>query len=340
MRKVALDDAVGLALGHDLTEVCPERRRKGVAFPRGHVVGPDDLAALARLGKEHIYVWEGDEPEVHEDDAALMTAPLIAGPNIVHGAQPKEGKIGFRAACAGVFKVDVDRLERINALGVPSLPTIHDNFPVTPDKLVAAFRIIPLSCSPELIEALHAELATPVMEVKPYVVRTAAVLVTGNEVHTGRVTDGFTPQLTAKLAGFGVEVTDAEILPDDESTIAAAIERALDLCDLVLVSGGTSVDPDDVTVQAMRKAGVEFGAQGNPVQPGNNFTVGNAGGTTVCAVPAAALFFSATALDIFLPRILAGERITARDVARAGHGGLCHFCPECTYPICPFGRGA
>ncbi len=339
MKKLSINNAVGEVLGHDITEVNRSARVKGVAFQRGHVIREKDLDALRRLGKNHIYVWEGSETEVHEDSAARSMAPKIAGENISFDDEPHEGKISFYAEVNGIFKVDHERLERINALAIPSLPTIHDNFPVVPGKQVAAFRIIPLSCSREIMTRMEKLLSEPLISVRPYRIRTAAVLVTGNEVHGGRVSDDFTPLLTNKLDRLGVAVTFAAILPDEKEQIRQAVIEATAASELVLVTGGTSVDPDDVTVSAMKDAGVGFHDQGNPIQPGNNLTIGWSGAVAVCAVPAAALMFERTALDIFLPRLLAGEKISRREIARSGHGGLCHFCPVCRYPVCPFGWG-
>lgn len=340
MKKVSLADAVGQVLGYDITEVNRNNQYKGVAFKRGHVIREEDLDILRSLGKNHIYVWEGSEVEVHEDTAAKRIAPKIAGDSIRYDSEPQEGKVNFYSEIRGIFKVDTERLEQINALAVPSLPTIHNNFPVVKGKQVAAFRIIPLTCARETVDRIEALLDRPLISVKPYRVRTASILVTGNEVHSGRIEDDFTPLLTRKLKKFGVEVTFSTILPDIREEIGAAVRRAVSESELVLITGGTSVDPDDVTVSAMKEAGVEFHAQGNPIQPGNNLTIGRAGDISVCAVPAAALFFDKTALDIFLPRLLAGETISPRDISRSGHGGLCHFCPECHYPICPFGWGS
>lgn len=339
MKKLEISDAVGEVLGYDITEVNRTNQYKGVAFKRGHIIGENDLETLRRLGKNHIYVWEGSEIEVHEDTAAQLLAPKIAGKNIVFDEQPHEGKISFYADIRGVFKVDHERLEQINALAVPSLPTIHNNFPVIRGKQVAAFRIIPLTCSRELIDQILTCLETPLISVQPYKISKASILVTGNEVHSGRIVDDFTPLLTQKLERHDVTVTFSTILPDRKEQICNAIKKATRESDLVMLTGGTSVDPDDVTVAAMKEAGVYFENQGNPIQPGNNLTIGRAGQVTVCAVPAAALFFDKTALDIFLPRILADDKISSQDIARSGHGGLCHFCPTCRYPICPFGWG-
>ncbi len=336
MRKVLLEDAIGLRLGHDITEVKTDKKIKRCAFKRGHIITGEDIDRLHNLGKHSIFVWEEGNEEIHEDDAAKTIAPLIAGDNIRFDKEPSEGKISFYASCNGIFKVDVERLYRINSLEIPSLPTLHNNFPVETDKQVAAFRIIPLSCEPTIIDRVIANLEEPLISVKPYKFKKAGIIVTGNEVYEGRIKDGFVPKLSRLLKNYNVEVIKTAILPDQKDEISAAVRTFISACDLVFVTGGTSVDPDDVTVAALQDAGVEYDVKGNPIQPGNNFTIGFKGDVAVCAVPAAALFFKATALNVFLPRLLAGEKIPREVFHRSGHGGLCHFCKTCQFPICPF----
>ncbi len=332
-------EAVGLPLGHDITEILPEEKIKRVAFSRGHVIKQEDVTSLLDLGKTSIFVVEPGDTDIHEDDAALKVAPLAAGENIEYDPRPKEGKINFRAAVAGVFRVDPERLYRINRLEIPTLPTIPTNFPVKAGQLVAGFRIIPLTCEPAIIDQVVAELATPLLSVVPFVVRTAAVIVTGSEVYSCRIQDGFLPRLAQTLKPYGVKVVHDTILPDDREKIGAEVLRAVATCDIVFVTGGTSVDPDDVTVAAMQDAGVHFQVRGMPVQPGNNFTIGFVDDTPVCAVPAATLFYRTTALDVMLPRLLARIPVSAEDIHRLGHGGLAQPGAEEHFPDCSFGIG-
>ncbi len=339
MRKVALENSLGLRLGHDITEVNLKRNIKRRAFRRGHIITTDDIGLLLKLGKKAIYVWNEDSDEVHEDEAALVVAPLVAGENIAFDPEPSEGKVSFYAVCDGLFKVDIERLYRINSLEIPSLPTLHTNTPVEKGKQVAAFRIIPLTCDRVIIDKVKAALENPLLWVKPFSFRKAGIIVTGNEVYEGRIKDGFIPKLKQTVSQFGVKVVDSAVLPDVKEEISLAIEKMSAACNIIFVTGGTSVDPDDVTVQALKDAGVTYEVKGNPIQPGNNFTVGYKEDTVVCAVPAAGLFFKTTALNIYLPRLLAGEKISKEDFHRAGHGGLCHFCKICRFPICPFGAG-
>lgn len=339
MMKVPIEQAVGLALGHDITEIDPDRGVKRRAFRRGHVVGVADLDLLRRLGKRSVFVLEPGAGEVHEDEAALMVAPLAAGPNVAFDPEPCEGRIGFRAACRGLFLVDPERLYRINDLQIPSLPTLPTHTPVEQGQLVAAFRIIPLTCTPEIMTQVKDLLREPLLQVQPYVLGRAGIVVTGNEVAGGRVKDGFIPRLGATLAGYGVPVTATAVVPDDLGLIAEAVRRLAAVCDILLITGGTSVDPDNVTVEAMAAAGVQMLAKGMPVQPGNHFTLGSLDGVPVCAVPAAALHYRITALDLILPRLLAGIPVTREQIARLGHGGLAQPGAQEHFPDCTFGTG-
>jgi molybdenum cofactor synthesis domain-containing protein len=339
MKKVTVEEAVGKVLAYDITEINREKGIKHRAYKRGHIIQAEELEHLKSLGRRTVFIEDGNDSGVHEDDAAKTVAPLAAGTNIRFDAEPTEGKISFYAEVEGVFKVDEDRLFEINNLGIPSMPTIHNNLGVKEGAQVAAFRIIPLVCEQEIMDKMKELLAKPLFEVKPYKMKTCALLVTGSEVYDGRIEDGFGPVIKAKMKKLNIELVDYEIVPDELDVVRDAVKRMADKADMVITTGGTSVDPDDITSQALADAGVEYEMKGTPLQPGNNFTIGYIGDVPVCAVPAAALHFTATSLDVLMPRMLAGEKITKEDLARLAHGGLCHFCKKCVYPICPFGRG-
>ena len=348
MRKVKVEEAIGLAIAHDMTEVNVDKKIKRVAFKKRHIIQVCDLEKLKSLGRENIFVFDENEEEIHEDEAALILAPLLAGENIVYDKEPHEGKISFYAAVDGLFKLDAEKIVAINRLGIPSLPTIHNNFVVAKGKQVAAFRIIPLTCKPEIVEGCREILVRegqgchpqkrPALSVMPFIKRKAALIVTGNEVYSGRIEDKFTGVIEEKLKAFGVELIAKTVMPDERESIRDKITQFADIADFLILTGGTSVDPDDATKAAMGDAGVELLQAGTPIQPGNNFTIGYLGEKPVCAVPAAALFFKITALDIFLPRIIADDPITVDELAALSIGGLCHFCEVCRYPICPFGQ--
>ncbi|PLX66113.1 MAG: molybdopterin-binding protein [Denitrovibrio sp.] len=339
MKKVTVEEAVGHVLAYDITEVNREKGTKGRAYKRGHIIQESELEHLKSLGRRTVFIEDGNDSGVHEDDAARITAPLAAGENISYDKEPVEGKISFFAEIDGLFKIDEERLFEINMLGTTSLPSIHNNMGVNKGKQVAAFRIIPLICEKEVMDKMRVILEKPLFSIKPFRTKTASLLVTGSEVYEGKIKDGFKSIIEAKLKQYGIELIEYRIVPDEMDIVVSAVSEMAEKSDLVITTGGTSVDPDDITAQAMANAGVVYEMKGTPIQPGNNMTVGYLNDVPVCAIPAAALHFTATSFDILFPRMLAGEKITKEDLAKLAHGGLCHFCKKCVYPICPFGRG-
>ncbi len=338
---VDVDDAVGMVLPHDITEIVPGEK-KGPAFKKGHVITPDDVEHLKRLGKNHICVIELSGDELHENDAALAMAKAIAGSGVVFDPNPSEGKIAYKARINGLFRVDRDRLFDLNLLGEVMLATQHDNSVVSAGDTIAAGRAIPLVVGKAVVERA-VEISSRdggLLRVIPWVISRAAIIVTGQEVYEGRIADAFGPKMKEKLEGFGLEVLSVTLVPDDIQKIADEVKKAADSgAELVLCTGGMSVDPDDVTRVGIARAGAGDIVYGSPVLPGAMFLVSYLGKVPVLGIPACGMFFRTTVMDLVLPRILAGERIGRRQIAELGHGGLCLSCKKCTYPICPFGKG-
>lgn len=341
MKTVKLEEAIGLKLAHDVTEIRPGEF-KGPAFRQGHVVCEEDLCRLQRLGKNHLYVLELQEDEIHENEAAALLARALAGPGVVWENNPREGKINLHAAWDGLLEVDVTALAAFNLVDEVMCATRHRHTLVRKGELVAGTRAIPLVMKRTAIEraAAIAFRAGGVLSVKPLRQAKAGLIITGNEVYHGLIQDRFAPILTRKLEALGSEVTAVDFLPDDTEAIARAIRTFLARgCDLLLLSGGMSVDPDDVTRQGIRLAGATEMYYGSAALPGAMFLVAYLGEVPLLGVPACALHHEATVLDLVLPRVLAGEHIGKVELALLGHGGLCRDCPRCHYPECPFGKG-
>jgi len=341
LKIIPLKDAVGCTLAHDITEIRPGEF-KGPAFRKGHVVCHDDLCHLQRLGKNHLYAIDLAEDEIHENEAAALLAEALAGEGIVWINEPREGKINLVAGLDGLFQVSTATLAAFNMVDEVMCATLHNHTLVKNGDLVAATRAIPLIMKRAPVEraAAIARQNGPVLRVASLRQARVGLVVTGNEVYHGLIEDRFAPILEGKVESLGSEVIALDFSPDSVDMIAETIRSHISRgCDLLLLTGGMSVDPDDVTRQGIRKAGAEELHYGSAVLPGAMFLVAYIKDVPLLGVPACALHHRVTVLDLILPRILAGERIGKAQLAFLGHGGLCRDCPECRYPICPFGKG-
>ncbi len=341
LKTIELKEAVGTKLAHDITEIRPGEF-KGPAFRKGHTVCDEDLCRLQKLGKNHLYVIDMAEDEIHENEAAVRLAQALAGDGIFWGDKPKEGKIGLLADRDGLLIVNTASLAAFNMVDEVMCATLHNHTLVKKGELVAATRAIPLVMNRAPIEraATIARQNGAVVSVQPLRRARVGLVITGNEVYHGLIEDRFAPILTEKVRAFGSEVHGVEFAPDDTQRIKEAIGSHLERnCDLLLLSGGMSVDPDDVTRHAIRLAGATELHYGAATLPGAMFLVAYLGEVPLLGVPACGLYHRITVLDLVLPRILAGERVGKKELAFLGHGGLCKDCPECSFPHCPFGKG-
>ena len=341
LKKIDVKKAVGTKLAHDITEIRPGEF-KGPAFRKGHTVCDEDICHLQKLGKNHLYLIDLAEDEIHENQAASILARALTGKGIAWQDDPKEGKIGLHAARDGLLTVDTSSLAAFNMVDEVMCATLHSHTLVEKGELVAATRAIPLVMKRAPIEraAAIAGQNGGVVSVRPLRKARAGLVITGSEVYNGLIEDKFAPTLTSKIVELGSEVVDVAFAPDDEEMIVGAIRNHLEKgCDLLMLSGGMSVDPDDVTRKAIRQAGADEVHYGAAALPGAMFLTAHIGEVPLLGIPACGLHHRITVLDLVLPRILAGERIGKKELAFIGHGGLCKDCPTCSYPHCPFGKG-
>ncbi|MBU1611004.1 MAG: trehalose-binding protein [Proteobacteria bacterium] len=341
LRTIAVKDAVGTKALHDMTRIEPGRS-KGPEFKAGQVIGAGDVCRLQQMGKHRLFV-ESDLPEgewVHENEAVLAFALRMAGPGIGYDPDPHEGKIDFTATCDGLFVLDRQKLAAFNLVPNVMCATRQGDLVVAAGKKLAGSRAIPLYLSrADFSRALAALNGDPLFSVLPLRKARVGILVTGTEVFQGLIEDRFIPIISAKVEGLGSSVAATDIVPDDREAIAASAQAMLDQgCDLIVTTAGLSVDPDDVTRAALKDAGLRGDFYGAPVLPGTMTLVGRMGEADVLGVPACALFFKTTSLDLLLPRLLAGQQLTRRDLAHLAEGGFCLGCKACTFPKCPFGK--
>ena len=340
LKKIKLKDAVGTELAHDITEIRPGEF-KGPAFRKGHTVCNDDLCHLQKLGKNHLYTIDLADDEIHEDQAAAILAEGLAGEGIEWQDAPREGKIKLVAGIDGLFTVNTSSLAAFNMVDEVMCATLHTHTLVKKGVQVAATRAIPLVMKRAPIEraAAIAQQNGATLSVKSLRKAKVGLVITGSEVFHGLIEDRFAPILTQKAVDLGCRVENVAFAPDDAEMISRAIQTHLDRgCDLLMLSGGMSVDPDDVTRKGIRMAGATEMHYGSAVLPGAMFLVSYINDVPLLGVPACGMYHRITVLDLVLPRILAGEKIGKAELAFLGHGGLCMDCEECSYPHCPFGK--
>lgn len=343
MKCVKTQDAVGHVLCHDITQIIKDVK-KGTAFRKGHIVTEEDIPVLLSLGKDNLYVWEKTEGMLHENEAADYLRDICINENMSQ-TEVKEGKIEIIAEIDGLLKINVEKLRAVNSLGEMMIATRHTNIPVKKGDKLAGTRIIPLIIEKEKMEKAK-EVAgdEPILSLIPYKKKKVGIVTTGNEVYYGRIKDTFGPVVMDKVKEYGAEIMGQTIVNDDMGKITNAVEEFIAQgVDLVLCTGGMSVDPDDKTPGAIKGTGARIVSYGAPVLPGAMMLLAyyekEGKEIPIVGLPGCVMYAKRTAFDLVLPRIMADDMITSEDLAGLGLGGLCLGCDICVFPNCGFGKG-
>jgi hypothetical protein len=340
VKVISVQESVGKVLGHDVTRIVPGKF-KGRAFKKGHIIQPEDIPELLKIGKEHVYVLDLQDGFLHENEAANRIAKAAAGPGI-ELTEPVEGRVNMIAAFKGLLKVNVNALYQINSIEEMVFGTFHTNQQVAAKRAVAGTRIVPLVIEEEKIQQVEAVCRKlhPVIQVKPFRPFRIGLVITGSEVYHGRIEDEFGPVVKAKFSDMGSSITREVLVSDSVSLTAKAIQDLINEgAEMVAVTGGMSVDPDDQTPAGIRAAGGKVITYGSPIFPGAMFMLAYIGDVPIVGLPGCVMYYKASVFELVVPRLLVGETVTRADIVALGHGGYCANCPECRYPICPFGKG-
>lgn len=337
MKKINIEDAVGMELCHDVTAMYDGF--KGAAFRRGHIIQKEDIPKLLDYGKKTVFVWEDKAGEIHEEDAARRMAAM-APVDGAHYTEPYEGKVLLMADMRGMFRVNRELLKKLNSIGDITISSLPDHYPVEKGARLASMRIVPLVTKQQQIidaEALCAE--EHLFDLRPYKHLKIGVIITGSEIYSGRIKDKFEPVVRRKMEQYPSDIICVSICDDDLDMIAAAAKKQLsDGAQFLIFTGGMSVDPDDLTPSAIRALGAQIISHGVPAQPGNMTLVAYLGDVPILGVPGAAISLPTTIFDVLLPQIFAGDKLTKEDLLRLGDSGLCQLCADCRWPNCTFGK--
>ena len=338
MKEIAIQDAVGTVLAHDLTQIIPGEY-KGPKFKKGHVVRETDIPVLLSMGKKHLYIIEKDDTDVHEDEAAMRIAKAAAGQGVSLVA-PGEGKLEFIAGHDGLLKIDTNLLHELIDQDEIMFASIHQNQLVKKGDKLAGTRVIPLFVNRGIVEQAERVLSKgELIRVLPLRNLSVGIVTTGSEVYNGTIEDRFGPVLQKKFNDMGSRVVKQLFADDDEDMIVAQIRQLIEEgVDMIGVTGGMSVDPDDRTPSAIRKAGGYIVTYGAPVLPGAMFMLAYIDNIPVVGLPGCVMYSNISIFDLVVPRILAGEIPTRAEIKQLAHGGLCRTCEDCVYPNCGFGK--
>ncbi|MDR2862114.1 MAG: molybdopterin-binding protein [Syntrophobacterales bacterium] len=333
------EQAAGKMLCHDMTQIL-RGQYKGPRFRKGHIIREEDIPILLSMGKHHIALIELGQDELHEEDAGLRLALALTDNELLQKG-PSEGKFELFAPKDGLLKINTQALLKINRIPHIAIATLPTLTPVKEGAKIAGAKVVPLAIREKYVSRVEniAKSAFPVITVLPFKKLKIGAVITGREICEGKINDEFAPVLQQKAEAFQLDKPDFLYVTDDRRKISQAIQIQLaKRCELVLVTGGMSVDPDDVTPSGIRMAGAKIIRYGAPVMPGAMFLMAYKDNVPIIGVPGCAMYANTTILDLLLPRILAGEKITSRDISQLGHGGLCRNCIDCVYPVCAMGK--
>lgn len=342
MKEIETIYAEGQVLCHDVTQII-RGEKKGPVFRKGHIITKEDIPVLLSVGKDHIYVWEKDENMLHENEAAEILCEICKGDHMSR-SEVKEGKIELTAECSGLLKINREGLLAVNRIGEMMIAVRHGDFPVNKGDKLAGTRIIPLVIEKDKMErAKQVAGEKPLLQILPFRKKKVGIVTTGNEVFYGRIEDSFGPVIVEKMKEYPAEILGQKIVDDQKDHIRDAVLSFVEEgADMVVCTGGMSVDPDDRTPGAIADTGARIVSYGAPVLPGAMMLVSyyekNGKSVPILGLPGCVMYAGRTVFDLLLCRFMADDPVTAEDIANMGEGGLCLNCEICTYPNCGFGK--
>lgn len=315
-----LEEAVGHILRHNLSS--PDGRK---AFAKGHRIALADLPRLAELGLERLRVAVLEPGDVHEDEAARRLAAAVCGPG-VQARPPAASRVNLLADADGVVRVDVAALFEINAIDGLTVATLSSYALAHARQRVATIKIIPFAVREGDLARAEAigRASRHVIALSPLRQLDVGVILVGSAAARTRIEAGVYPAIESRVVELGSRVLAMRYVESEEQLIAEAIgQLRADGAQLLVIAGETSImDRDDVTPQGIRLAGGRVEHYGAPVEPGNLLLLGYLDALPVLGAPGCVRSRDVNIVDLLLPRLLAGEQITRRDIVELGHGGL------------------
>lgn len=296
----------------------------GSRLRKGQVIAAADLETLARLDAP-VHLVRLDGGDIHEDEAGRRLAGLIAGPGLT-ARDAVQSRVNVIAAHKGLLRVDAEAVQAINQRPPVGVFTVLDRLPVVPGKIVAGAKIATVAMPEQILDDIAAYLddrGQPVLEVKPYLPHRVGVVVTEGLAEAHR--DRFEAAVRAKIAWYGSELLRFDYVTNDPEAVSTGIDGLLrDEANLILTAGGNMMDPLDASIVAMPVIGAEIVRLGAPAHPGSMFWLAEIadGSIPIVNLASCSMYSKATVADLVLPWVMAGETVTADDLASLGYGGL------------------
>lgn len=338
MKVIDVEKAVGTVLCHDVTQIIPGQY-KGAKFKKGHVIKEEDIPILLSMGKKHLYVYEIGTNMLHENDASKMLRDMCINEYMTE-SEVREGKIELTSKIRGFLKVDKERLKKVNMQDELVIATIKDG-DVDVGTKIAGMRVIPLVIEKEKLDnAKRIVGSEPLLKIYPYKIKNFGMIVTGSEVYNKIIDDKFSKVVENKLLKYGVTLVKKIYCDDDKKMIVDAIEDLRnEKVDMIICTGGMSVDPDDMTPGAIKESKAKVVTYGAPFLPGAMVMLSYFDDDTpILGLPGCVMYAATTVFDVLLPKILAKVKWTREEIVELGYGGFCRQCQICHFPICPFGN--
>ncbi len=326
---IPIEQAVGKILGHNI--VGSEGRR---VLRKGRLLSEADIDKLRAIGRSQIHVAELAADDVDENSAARRIANAILGDNF-RLSKVATGRVNIYAQQLGLLRVDADALFALNRLAGVTLATLPANAVVQPGKMVATIKIIPYALSAEIVAAATASVT--ILTLTPLQAKSVGMILSGFPTAQERIVRSFDNAIRPRIEALNAQLTEIAFVPledeQGEANLASAIEQLVERVDLLILAGDTAImDRHDIAPNAIERAGGQIEIFGVPVDPGNLLLLGYKDFRPIIGAPGCARSPKDNIVDIVLPRLLAGDHLTAEDIISFALGGLLEDVPERPLP--------
>ncbi|HEX6383903.1 MAG TPA: molybdopterin-binding protein [Anaerolineae bacterium] len=331
---VPLEEAEGKILGHNIAG--PDGRR---AFRKGKPLTAADIETLRQLGRSTVYVATLEADDVDEDTAARRIAEAAMGVGL-RLSGPSTGRANLYATIRGLVRVDVARLMQLNACPGVTLATLPTNIATDEGKMVATMKVLPYAI-PEATVRRAEEIAStgePLLRVDALAPRAVGLILSGSPSARDRIVRSFETAMRLRLEALGSTIERVDFVPlEEEIGESELVERLQEQIaaglDMIILAGETAImDRYDIAPRAVERAGGEVTCFGAPVDPGNLLMLAYVDRVPVLGAPGCARSPKDNIIDLVLPRLLAGDRLSQTDIVAWGHGGLLEDVPERPMP--------